>query len=162
MISLTAFRTSLGILRNCLAAKLKVHKIIICVLDPHEIRNLPFGINQRQKVMRFAGQDTCIIRKMVEPEGLVKKKNWFYQFLSIFLLIFLLPIFDQFSSIFDQKLIKIDQKLIKIGLADQFLSILDQFLSIFDQKLMKIDPKLVTEKSTKKLTKIDKINFFFN
>ena len=32
--------------------------------------------------------------------------------MSIFFLIFLLPIFDQFLSLFDQKLIKIDQKLV--------------------------------------------------
>ena len=30
------------------------------------------------------------------------------------------------------------------------------------EKLIKIDPKLVAEKSKKKLTKIDKINFLFN
>ena len=42
------------------------------------------------------------------------------------------------------------------------LPMFDQFLSIFDRKLMKIDQKLVAEKSTKKLTKIDKMNFLFN
>ena len=74
--------------------------------------------------------------------NLVKTK-WFYQFLSIFCLIFLLlSIFDQFLPKLikiDQKLIKIDQKMIKNWSGTNFFinfwSIFDHFLSI----LAKID-----------------------